>query len=208
MPMPKRFIKPLPVLKKQEMILDTFELKENDCVRIRTDIPEFGGSREDDYKIIKLENKGYVLSMIGGEYIAPLTKLLTDPWVKVQPITEFGNCKCEDVDCKECPLLYISYDCAARYNERFNNCKYCNEDTYSNFNFFDVQEKRNVSLYKSTVRDVYGAFIATTYPSKYKCLINWNAVVIELGKATDVVEENGVTYFKKRELKIEEDEFE
>lgn len=206
MPMPKRFIKPLPVLKKQEMILDTFELKENDCVRIRTDIVEWAGSREDDYKIIKLENKGYVLSMIGGEYIAPLTKLLTDPWVKVQPITEFGNCKCEDVDCHECPLLYISYDCAARYNERFNNeNSRLDMEPYS---ITDIKEKRNIGLHKSTVRDVYGTFIATTYPSKYKCLINWNAVVVELGKAADVVEENGVTYFKKREVKIEEDEFE
>ena len=206
MPMSKRFIRPLPVLKKQEMILDTFELKENDCVRIRTDIPEFGGSREDDYKIIKLENKGYVLSMIGGEYIAPLTKLLTDPWVKVKPITEFGNCKCEDVDCKECPLLYISFDCADRYNKRFNNDN--SRLDMKPYSITDIKEKRNIGLHKSTVRDVYATFIGTTYPSKYKCLINWNAVVIELGKATDVVEENGVTYFKKRELKIEEDEFE
>lgn len=203
--MPKRFIKPLPVLKKQEMILNTFELKENDCVRIREEIREFGCSREDDYKIIKVEDRGYILKRLGGEFIAPLSYLLTLPWVKVPMITEFGNCKCEDVDCKECPLLYISFECGTRYSERFNN--YCNSEEYSNCVEADIKAKRNEGLYKSTIRHVYDNFVDTTYPSKYKCLINWNAITRDLEKPADTFEENCVTYFRKRETEeIKEEE--
>lgn len=201
--MPNKFDKPLPIIDKQEMLLNTFDLKENDCVRVTT-VVYAEHKREDDYKIIKIKNSGYVLKLIGGDYIAPLTNLLIYSWVKVQPITEFGNCKCEDVDCKECPLLYISFECGSRYAERYSDSN--NLDTDQHFAYVDVKAKRNASLYKSRIRQVYNDFIDIVYPNKYKCLINWNAISMELEKSADAIEENGVTYFKKYEKERDESE--
>lgn len=202
--MPKRFVKALSVAEKQEILLKGLDLKANDCVRIRTDIAEWGGSREDDYKIIKLDDGGYVLKRLGGDYVTPLSNLLTVLWVKVPMVTEFGNCKCEDVDCKECPLLYISFECGTRYSERFSNN--CNSEAYPYCVEADIKAKRNQGLYKSTIRHVYDNFVDTTYPSKYKCLINWNAITMDLEKAADAFEENGVTYLRKRETEETKEE--
>lgn len=208
--MPKKFVKPMTVVEKQEIILNAFDLKENDCVRIHTEERKYCEDstyqyeREVDYKIIKVEDKGYILKKLGGEFIAPLIYLLTLPWIKVPKITEFGNCKCEDVDCKVCPLLYINLECGNRYIERCNT--YSNPDEYSYFADVDIKAKRNEGLYKSTVRQIYDNFNDTVYPSKYKCLINWNAVSMELEKIADVIEKNGVTYFKKHEKEEDESE--
>lgn len=204
--MANKFDKALSVIEKQKMILNVFNLKEDDCVRVCT-VVYAEHKREDSYKIVKIKNSGYILKLIGGDYIAPLTNLLIYSWVKVPQIIEFGNCKCEDVDCKECPLLYVNFDCSNRYVERHvNSNNLDNLDTESYSADEDIKAKRNATLYKSRIRKVYDDFVSITYPSKYKCLINWNAVSMELEKSADAIEENGVTYFKKYEKERNETE--
>ena len=208
--MPIKFTKPLSIVVKQEMILKTFELVENDCIRICTEKYNDGygeydlAKKNSIYKIIKQKDGNYVLKNIGGDHVVPLTYLINLPWVEIQQITKFGDCKCEDVSCKECPLFYVNHQCNYRYMERFNDCN--STEVFSYFPNVDIKAKRNASIYKDTVRQIYDHFINIEYPSKYRCLINWNAVYIELEKTVVAVEEEGVTYFKMNNAEYAKEE--